>query len=119
VSQYDQDFAAAGFSVLLEYFGESALYTPPGNSPTSRTITVIVHRGAVMPAIPSARALAQQLTFEVLNDDTDGIPASDEPWKGGRLDVAPSAGGTVQSYLIHRTNDQDGSAGGVLHLALR
>jgi hypothetical protein len=72
---FDSHFAAAGFPMLLEQFGESITYYPTGGG--RRPITAIIERNPPAVYDASGNAVMPTATFRVYNSCRSGIASSE------------------------------------------
>ena len=72
---FDSHFAAAGFPMLLDQFGESITYYPAAGG--SRSIQAIVNRDPPEILDGSGNAVMPKALLQVLNSTTSGIGSSE------------------------------------------
>ena len=87
---FDSHFAAAGFPMLLDNFGESIAYCPAGGK--RRVITAIVERNP--PAIFDAagNAILPTATIRVYNSKTSGISSREADIGSDQVEVVLKIG---------------------------
>jgi len=111
---FDSHFAAAGFPMLLDQFGESITYVPVAGA--SRSITAIVERDP--PAIFDAagNAVFPKATIRVYNSATTGIASSAVNIGSDEITMSLKVGdAVVRRFSLMTLLAQDS---GVTHLAV-
>jgi hypothetical protein len=111
---FDSHFAAAGFPMLLDNFGESITYWPYGGA--AREIIAIVERSP--PAIFDAagNALLPTATVRVYNSATSGVSSKQVDIGKDEIEMAGKIGDTLTKRFGLMTMISQDS--GVVQLAL-
>lgn len=106
MTAFDARFKARCVPSLLSRFGETIVYHPRNGKP--RNITAIVDR-APPELLMQTDGVAPKATFEVSNDEHDGIASHLYDKGGDKVEIALRVGATPEQRSIVLDPNHDGA----------